>query len=167
MWTNWKWSSDTRTRKFRKTDRNRTCSIFIRHSSWKMKGANKFCMIPCDRFGAKLKILCQFWKSYRVNTLQITFGHSHHKNGTLKSARLSAYFQFSERRIGSLKSDRVNGPLNLNFDIFDVKFYNFVQCPTPLSFISYLTEQCQSTGSRVKQFFQRTWFFPARKFYKI
>ena len=34
---------------------------------------------PCDLFGAKLKILCQFWKSDRVNTLQMTFRHSHRK----------------------------------------------------------------------------------------
>ena len=123
------------------------------------KTPTNFAWYPCDRFGAKLKILCHFWKSDRVNTLQITFGHSHHKNGTLKSDRLNACFQFSERRIGSLKSDRVNGPLNLNFDIFDVKFYNFVQCPTPLSFIWYLTEQCQSTGSRVTAVFPKNLIF--------
>ena len=33
------------------------------------------------------------------------------KNGTLKLDRLNACVQFSEPRIGSLKADRVNGPL--------------------------------------------------------
>ena len=74
------------------------------------KALTNFAWYPCDRFGAKLKILCQFWKSGRVNTLQMTFRHSHHKNGTLKSDRLNACFQFLEPTIGSLKSDRVNGP---------------------------------------------------------
>ena len=41
----------------------------------------------------------------------MTFRHSHYKNGTLKSDRLNTCFQFSEPRIGSLKLDRVNGPL--------------------------------------------------------
>ena len=59
---------------------------------WKVP--TNFPWYPCDRFGAKLKILCQFWKSDRVNTLQMTFRHSHHKNGTLKSDRLNACFQF-------------------------------------------------------------------------
>ena len=36
-----KWPSDTRVRNFEKMDGNRTCSIFIRHSSWKMKGTDK------------------------------------------------------------------------------------------------------------------------------
>ena len=63
-----------------------------------------------DRFGAKTKILCQFWKTDRVNTPQMTFRHFHHKNGTLKSDRLNACFQFLEPKIGSLKTDLVNGP---------------------------------------------------------
>ena len=63
-----------------------------------------------DRFGAKLKILCQFWKTDRVNTLQMTFRHSHHKSRTMKSDRLNDCFQFLEPKIGSLKTDRVNGP---------------------------------------------------------
>ena len=75
------------------------------------KAPTNFAWYPCDRFGAKLKIPCQFRKSDRVNTLQMTFRHSHHRNGTLKSDRLNACFQFSEPRAGSLKSDRVNGPL--------------------------------------------------------
>ena len=99
-----------------KTDGNRTCPIFIRHSSWKIKAPTNFAWYPWDRFGAKLKILCQFWKSDRVNTLQMTFRHFHHKNWTLKLDRLNACFQFSEPRIGSLKSDRVNGPLKAFFD---------------------------------------------------
>ena len=70
------------------------------------KEPTNFAWYPCDRFGAKLKIFCQFRKSDRVNTLPT----SHHKNGTLKSYRLNAGFQFSEPRIGSLKSDRVKGP---------------------------------------------------------
>ena len=41
----------------------------------------------------------------------MTFRHSPHKNGTLKSYRLNACFQFLEPKIGSLKTDRVNGPL--------------------------------------------------------
>ena len=41
----------------------------------------------------------------------MTFRHSYRKNGTLKSDGLNTCFQFSEPRIGSLKSDRVNGPL--------------------------------------------------------
>ena len=61
------------------------------------------CYTACDCFGAKLKILCYFWRSDRVNTLQMTFRHSHHKSGTLKSD----CFQLSEPRIGSLKLDRV------------------------------------------------------------
>ena len=35
----------THIRRFEKTDRNRTCSVFIWHSSWKLKGADIFCMI--------------------------------------------------------------------------------------------------------------------------
>ena len=47
-----------------------------------------------------------------MNTLQITFGHSHHKNGALKLDRLNACFQFLEPKFGSLETDRLNGPLN-------------------------------------------------------
>ena len=60
-WTHWKPPSDTRICKFEKTNGNRTCSIFIRHSSWKMKGADKFCMISLWSFwrqiGDSLSIL--------------------------------------------------------------------------------------------------------------
>ena len=112
MSTHWKWPSSTRIRNFEKTDENRTCSIFIRHSSWKMKDADKILhdipvivLVPNWRFFVSSK------KSARVNTLQMTFRDSHHNNGTLKSDRLNACFQFSKPRIGSLKSDRVNRPL--------------------------------------------------------
>ena len=44
VWTHWKWPSSTRTVILEK-DENRTCSIFTRHSSWHMKGADKLCMI--------------------------------------------------------------------------------------------------------------------------
>ena len=43
----------------------------------------------------------------------MTFRHSQHKNGTLKSDRLNACFQFLEPKIGSLKTDRVNGPFHI------------------------------------------------------
>ena len=119
VWTHWKWPSDTRIRKFEETDRNRRSSIFIRHSSWKMKDADKFCMISLWSFWRQIDNSLSFWKSDRASILQMTFWHSHHRNGTLKSDRLSACFQFSEPRIGSLKSDRVNGPwerlLNVNW----------------------------------------------------
>ena len=48
--THWKLPSDTRILNFEKTDGNRTCTIFTRHSPWKMKGADKFCMISLWSF---------------------------------------------------------------------------------------------------------------------
>ena len=65
----------------KKTDGNRTCSIFIRHSPWKMKGTDKFCTIvlaPNWRFFVSSEI------TDRVNTLQMTFRHSHHKKRNLE-----------------------------------------------------------------------------------
>ena len=50
-------------------------------------------------------------KTDRVNTLKMTFRHSHHKNETLKSDRVNACFQFLEPKIESLQTNRVNGPL--------------------------------------------------------
>ena len=80
------------------------------------KAPTNFAWYPYDNFGPILKILCKFWKSDRVNTLQMTFRHSHHKNGTLKSDHLNDCFQFSEPRIRSLKSDRVNRPFEFKSD---------------------------------------------------
>ena len=53
----------------------------------------------------------------------MTFRHSHHKNGTLKSDHLNACFQFLKKKIGSLKTDNLNGPLegDLIVEIIKVK----------------------------------------------
>ena len=55
VWIRSKIPSDTRIRNFDKTDRNRTCSIFIRHSSWKMKGADKFCVISLGSYSLEIE----------------------------------------------------------------------------------------------------------------
>ena len=127
----------------KKTDEYRICSIFIRHSSWKMKGADKFCMIS-------------FWRQIEDSLLVLKIGSCEHttndlptfshKNGTLKSDRLNACFQFSEPRIGSLKSDRVNGPWE----------WHSVRSPLPVSLQSAsfyflfaaVSLQCHSIGSK-------------------
>ena len=162
MWIHWKWPSNTRSVILKKqTNGNKTCSIFIRHSPWKMKGVHKFCTISLWSFWRQienyllvLKIgSCEhttndiptFWTQKRnleigaYERLLPIFGTqnrivwtglvqpnkpqrrgstrfcpepitlSDHKNGTLKSERMNAYFQFSEPKIRSLKSDRVNG----------------------------------------------------------
>ena len=57
VWTHWKWPSDTRIRNFEKKD-----TLLER---WKTP--TNFAWYLCDRFGAKLKILYQFWKSARMN----------------------------------------------------------------------------------------------------
>ena len=75
-----------------------------------MKGTDKFCMIV---LGPNQRFFVSSGKTDRVNTLKMTFRHSHHKNGTLKSDRLNACFQFLEPKIGSLKTDGVNEPLEL------------------------------------------------------
>ena len=50
----------------------------------------------------------------------MTFRLFHHKNGTLKSDRLNACFQILEPNIGSLKTDRVNGPEDLSIFFLDI-----------------------------------------------
>ena len=90
------------------------------------KAPTNFAWYPCDRFGTKLKILCQFWKLDSVNILQMTFRHPYHKNWTLKSDRLNASFQFSKPRNGSLKSDRVNGPLNLMWMLSNTNIFGYL-----------------------------------------
>ena len=120
MWTHWKWPSDTRIRNFEKTDGNRTCSIFIRQASWKMKGADKFCMISLWSFWRQIEDALSVLKIGSCEHTTSDFRHSHHKNGTLKSDRLNACSQFSEPIIGSLNSDRVNGPIQ-NQRIVSVK----------------------------------------------
>ena len=69
------------------------------------KAPTNFAWYPCDRLCTK--ILCYFGRADRVNKLRMTFRDSYHKNGALKSDRLNACLQFSEPRIGSLKSDLV------------------------------------------------------------
>ena len=64
-----------------------------------------------DCFGFQVEDSLLFLKTDLVNTPQMTFRHSHHKNGTLKSDRLNTCFQFLELKIGSLKTDRLKGPL--------------------------------------------------------
>ena len=55
MWTHRKWPSNRRIRNFEKTDGNRTCSTFIRHSTWKMEGADKFCIISLWSFSRQIE----------------------------------------------------------------------------------------------------------------
>ena len=74
VWTHWKWSSDTRIHDFeKKPDRNRTCSVFIRHFSWKMKGTDKFCMIS----------LWSFWPQIEDSLLVLKIGSCEHTTNDL------------------------------------------------------------------------------------
>ena len=68
VWTHSKWPSDTRIRKFEKTDGNRTCSIFIRRSSEKMKGAGIFCMVSLWSFWRQIEdslLARKVWTHYK------------------------------------------------------------------------------------------------------
>ena len=92
----------------KKTDWNRTCSIFIRHSPCKMQGTDKFCMT----------VLAPNWRFFVSSEKQIVW--THHKwpsdilttktkpwNRTVWTPASS----FMEPKVGSLKTDRLNGPL--------------------------------------------------------
>ena len=96
-----------------------------------MKGANKFCMTSLCLFWRQIEDSLFILKFGSCETLQMTFRHSHHKNGTLKLDRLNACFQFSEPRIGSLKSDCVNRPLHH-------KILNEIFSFTPLGVILHM-----------------------------
>ena len=73
VWKHWKWPSDTRICNFEKTDENRTCSIFIRHSAWKMKGADKFGMMS----------LWLFWRQIEDSLLILKIGSCEHTTNNL------------------------------------------------------------------------------------
>ena len=104
VWTHRKWPSDPRIRKFEKRDRNRTCSIFIRQSSWKMKGANKFCMISLWSFWRQIEGFVVSSENRSVWTHYKCLPTFSPQKRNLEIDRLNACFQFSEPRIGSLKS---------------------------------------------------------------
>ena len=86
---------------------------------WQIKGGLTFKACSHDPF-LRIRFLL-VPKSDRVNTLQMTFRHPHHKNGTLKSDHLNTCFQFLKPNIESLKTDCVNGPL--------CSFYKILRSP--------------------------------------
>ena len=65
VWTHQKWPSVKWIRNFEKTNGNRTCSIFIQHSPWKMKGTHKFCMI----------VLAPNWRFFVSSEKRIVWTH--------------------------------------------------------------------------------------------
>ena len=73
VWTHWKWPSNTRIHNFENTHGNKTCSIFIRHSSRKMKDVDKFCMIS----------LWSFWRQIEDSLLVLKIGSCEHTTNDL------------------------------------------------------------------------------------
>ena len=73
LWPHLKWPSDKRIRNFEKIHGNRACSIFIRHSSWKMKGANKLCTIS----------LWSFWRQIEDSLSVLKIGSCEHTTNDL------------------------------------------------------------------------------------
>ena len=54
---------------FWKTDGNKTCFIFIRHSSWKMKSVDKFCMIVLSQIEDPWSVLKIGSREHTTNDL--------------------------------------------------------------------------------------------------